>query len=157
MPVLLVLALLAARTLSWNSLEVDARLDAQGELRVSERHRMLFTGDWNGGERKFRVSNAQYLELISVSRVDAAGNVVPMRRVQSAPDLDEYIFDGETLRWRARRVSDPPFRKRELTYVIEYIMRGVVAREGDVYSLKHDFAFGDRTGVIQEYTLNLAL
>src|SRR5207245_1133767 len=41
-----------ARSLYWRSLEVSARLDADGRLHVSERQAMVFSGDWNGGERR---------------------------------------------------------------------------------------------------------
>ena len=37
-----------SRSLYWRSLDVRARLDAEGRLQVVERHHMVFTGDWNG-------------------------------------------------------------------------------------------------------------
>jgi len=67
------LALLAgaparAKDLRWSSLDVQARLDANGDLRVVERHAMVFNGDWNGGERIFRLFLGQSLTLESVGR-----------------------------------------------------------------------------------------
>ena len=52
-----------ARELAWRALEVHAHLDADGRLHVRERHAMVFTGDWNGGEREFRVALGQKLDL----------------------------------------------------------------------------------------------
>ena len=46
----------AARELYWKKLEVGATLDSQAVLHVVERQHMVFTGDWNGGERRFSVS-----------------------------------------------------------------------------------------------------
>jgi hypothetical protein len=52
---LLAAAPLGARELSWDSIEVTARLDGVGTLHVRERQQFVFSGDWNGGERRFRV------------------------------------------------------------------------------------------------------
>jgi len=49
---------LAQRELHWDRHDVEARLDAAGRLRVTETHAMVFTGDWNGGERKFNRSSS---------------------------------------------------------------------------------------------------
>ena len=61
----------AQRQLHWDALDVDARLDADGVLQVAERHTMVFTGDWNGGERVFNVRPRQKLEFLGMERVDA--------------------------------------------------------------------------------------
>jgi hypothetical protein len=63
-----------ARELEWRSLDVDARVDDAGRLHVSERHEMVFTGSWNGGERSFRVGDDQSIELESIARLDADGS-----------------------------------------------------------------------------------
>src|SRR5687767_8898180 len=52
-----------ARELHWRELSVRARLDAEGQLHVSERQQMVFTGEWNGGERAFKVAKGQHFEL----------------------------------------------------------------------------------------------
>jgi hypothetical protein len=49
----------AERELHWDALDVEAHLDAEGVLDVIERHTMVFTGDWNGGERVFNVRAGQ--------------------------------------------------------------------------------------------------
>src|SRR6185312_6110472 len=43
-------ALAQEKSLHWAALAVHAQLDAMGVLHVEERHAMVFTGDWNGGE-----------------------------------------------------------------------------------------------------------
>src|SRR5262245_66581654 len=60
----------AERELHWDALDVDAHLDAAGVLDVTERHTMVFTGDWNGGERVFNIRGRQKLELIDLQRLD---------------------------------------------------------------------------------------
>jgi uncharacterized membrane protein YgcG len=146
-----------ARTLRWRSLDVEARLEASGGLHVSERHRMVFDGPWNGGERVFRVDPGQRLELLSVARIDArTGEPVPLRAGGGDLAVDEFVLlGGRTLRWRARRPDDAPFRMQELTYLIEYRLSGVVFREDGAYAIDHDFAFADRPGVIERYSLRL--
>ena len=54
---------LHARDLHWRELTVRAELENDGTLRVSERHVMVFNGDWNGGERSFRVEPHQILTV----------------------------------------------------------------------------------------------
>ncbi|MEP6802286.1 MAG: hypothetical protein ABJC07_10135, partial [Acidobacteriota bacterium] len=62
----------ADKELHWRALDVAARLDADGRLHVVERHIMVFTGDWNGGERLFRLFPGQALSLEAVRRFDPA-------------------------------------------------------------------------------------
>ncbi|HUP89016.1 MAG TPA: hypothetical protein VM100_06690, partial [Longimicrobiales bacterium] len=145
------------RTLSWKALHVDAKLDQDGELRVAERHHMLFNGDWNGGERIFRVPPNQQLRLTAVNRVDG-DRIIPLSSAPlSALAVDQYAFDGSSLRWRARRKTDPPFRNRQLVYSIEYTLRNVVEEREGGYVLDHDFAFADRPGNIEAFSLDLDL
>ncbi|MGZ5441207.1 MAG: DUF2207 domain-containing protein [Thermoanaerobaculia bacterium] len=163
--VLVALALFAAsllqaqeRTLAWKALDVSAKLDNDGTLRVSERHRMLFDGNWNGGERIFRVEHGQQLALLGMSRVDENGETHAMAEASGdGVGLHEYRFDGRTLRWRARQGFDPPFRNAERTYVIDYTLRNVVERNGETWVLDHDFAFVDRPGPIESFSANLDL
>ena len=49
-------------------LEVDARLDAAGHLEVAETQTIVFTGDWNGGERKINLRPHQQLSAVRMSR-----------------------------------------------------------------------------------------
>ena len=62
----------AARELYWKSLEVGATLDGEGVLHVVERQHMVFTGDWNGGERRFDLRPGQEVELSRMTRIDPA-------------------------------------------------------------------------------------
>src|SRR5262245_31191042 len=71
----------AARELHWKALEVDAKLENDGVLAVSELQRMVFTGDWNGGERVFDVRPGQELSLVRIVRIDpATGEERELRR-----------------------------------------------------------------------------
>lgn len=75
--VLFVLAMprvaLAQRELHWDRLNVDAHLGADGRLHVVETQTMVFTGDWNGGERVFNVRPQQNLSSVRVSRLEGGG------------------------------------------------------------------------------------
>jgi len=63
--------LLAQKSLHWRRLDVAARLDANGVLHVAERQAIVFNGDWNGGERTFRLEPGQSLRVLGVSRQDS--------------------------------------------------------------------------------------
>lgn len=146
------------RTLVWKALDVTARLENDGTLHVSERHRMRFDGDWNGGQRVFRVEPGQQLALLGMSRVDDGGGTHAMAEASGGGiNLHEYLFDGQNLRWRAREASDPPFRNEERTYVVDYQLRNVIERRGEQYVLDHDFAFPDRPGAIESLSVKLEL
>ena len=149
----------AQRELHWDTLDVDARLDADGVVEVTERHTMVFTGDWNGGERVFNVRPRQQLEFLGMERVDAATGASRTLQESLVPDdVDEFAWtDARTLRWRSRLPSDPPFANTRLTYVLRYKLSGILLKDAEQYNIDHDFAFSDRAGPIARFSLNLAL
>ncbi|HWC65627.1 MAG TPA: DUF2207 domain-containing protein [Thermoanaerobaculia bacterium] len=148
----------SARTLHWRSLEVRATLDRDGLLHVSERQNMIFDGEWNGGERKFRVEPGQQLTFDGMARIDArSGESVPLVDGDLS-QVDHFAFvDAKTLRWRSRLPSDPPFANTEIDYVLDYKLSGVLEERGGKYRLAHDFAFSDRDGPIDRFTLDFTL
>jgi len=144
------------RSLHWRALEVAAELDRDGRLHVRERHYMVFTGDWNGGERRFRLEKGQSLQLHRVTRLDGFG--ARDLRQASPPAVDEFFWaEPRLLRWRSRVPSDPPFRGTEIVYGLEYTLSGVLVYRDGVYRLDHDFAFTDRPGPIARFVLDLRL
>jgi uncharacterized membrane protein YgcG len=151
-------AVQAQRDLHWRSIAVEARLDSIGRLHVRERQEMVFTGDWNGGERSFNIRLGQKLTLERMLRVDpATGAEVEMTK----GDLDQlhnYDWSGNnTLRWRSRQPSDPPFENTPLTFILEYSLANILVARDSAYVLSHDFAFSDRVGTIAQFTLALTL
>ena len=162
-PAVLGLALLApagpasARELHWKSVDVRARLDENGALHVSERQAFVFDGDWNGGERLFRVDPGQKLAFETLTRITPDGEAHRL----VAGDLsgvDEFAWkDATTLRWRSRLPSDPPFSGTEIVYELVYTLSGILQREAGEYVLDHDFLFPDRQGSVDSFTLELTL
>lgn len=151
---LLVVSVSAAhgRSLYWQSLDVQARLDAQGALHVVERHAMVFDGDWNGGERRFQLRRWNSLALESVSKIDPDSGARTALTQGDLRRINTYeLMRGEVLRWRSRLPTDPPFRNTLLVYEITYTLRGVLIREGDEYLLNHDLAFPNRDGPIARF------
>jgi hypothetical protein len=147
----------AQRELHWARLDVGARLDAAGALQVTETHRMVFTGDWNGGERTFNIRTHQKLSFTRISREDAGGPR-ELHENRALSNIDDYAWiDRRTLRWRSRLQSDPLFANTAITYVLRYQLSGILRKTDDRYLLDHDFAFPDRAGAIDAFGLRLAL
>ncbi len=146
-----------ARELYWPEISVEARLDADGRLHVAERQVIIFTGDWNGGERVFNLRMRQALEFESLSRIDDSGQEHFLEKGDlSAVDRFDWV-DSRTLRWRSRLPSDPPFDRTRITYVLRYTLSNVLIPQDGQYLLDHDFLFPDREGVIETYSIRLSL
>src|SRR5687767_14454696 len=109
-----------ARELHWRELAVRARLQDDGALRIEERQTMVFTGDWNGGERIFRVEPHQRLTIHGMKRGE-------LRMEEGSLDtVDRYAMtDEHTLRWRSREPSAPQFENTELVYTIDYSLANI--------------------------------
>ncbi|HVR42294.1 MAG TPA: hypothetical protein VMS56_02515 [Thermoanaerobaculia bacterium] len=160
---LLLLAALAApaegRTLRWERWHVDGRLDADGVLRVTETARWVFDGDWNGGERIFRLRVVESLDLRSIARITGSGETIPLRRDSDLDAVDEWDWhDSKTLRWRAREASAPPFSDTPITYRIDYSISGVPIPQGDGgWLLDLDVAPSDLEGTIEHLSWSFTL
>ncbi len=146
-----------ARELSWRAVDVRAHLDEAGALHVVERQTMLFSGDWNGGERIFRIGPGQKLSFESITRIAPDGSQVRLSEGDLSA-VDRYAWkDAHTLRWRSRLPSDPSFDHTEIVYELAYTLSGTLLARGDGYLLDHDFLFPDRTGPVEKFTLELSL
>jgi hypothetical protein len=149
-----------ARDLHWRELAVRAELQNDGTLRVSERQAMVFNGDWNGGERIFRVERYQTLTVHGMTRINADGTAHDL--VSGDVDqVDHYLLDGNVLRWRSRAPGDPDFANTEIVYAIDYSLERVLVPStipgSNEYALRHDFAFANRDWNIEKFSLDLAL
>jgi hypothetical protein len=111
-----------AKDLSWRSFDVKARLDAQGALHVVETQTFVFDGDWNGGERTFRLFPGQGLAFETITRVDPDG---------FAPPADGGDLQGGRVRLRRgcaslakRRLPIRRSRTPSSPYEIAYTLSG---------------------------------
>lgn len=155
----LIAATATARDLYWRSLEVAARLESDGSLTIRETQDMVFTGDWNGGERIFRLDPGHSIVLTRMVRIDTATGAETVMREGDLDEVDEYRWTARgVLRWRSRRPTDSDFENTELVYRLEYFYRGVLVPQTDgTYRLDHDFAFAERSGPIERFSLKLDL
>jgi uncharacterized membrane protein YgcG len=146
---------LYGKSLHWRAVDIDARLDRDGRLHVTERQTMVFDGDWNGGERVFHGEGNQTFTWLGMRRIEGA-RVIPMRE-DDLDAVDEYEFaSSDTVRWRARLATDPEFANKELTYELSYTWGNVLQPlEGNAYRLAHDFAAENRPGPIERFRLRL--
>jgi Predicted membrane protein (DUF2207) len=148
----------APRDLHWKSLDVEARLDRDGVLHVRERQHLVMTGDWNGGERGFRIEPTQDLELQGMRRLDPVTGAVHAMREGGLQNVDEYGWTSwNVLRWRSRLPSDPEFDRTELVYELDYTLHGALQPADEAFVLAHDFAFADRTAAIESFTVQLSI
>lgn len=148
-------ALAQDKRLDWRRLDVAATLDRDGRLHVVETHAMVFNGDWNGGERRFHLRIGETIQLEKISRIEPGGALHPLRPGDLTA-VDQYAWrDANTLRWRSRLAADPPFDRQEIVYAIAYRLDNLLRAAGDEYVLHHDFAFPERDGAIENYTLHL--
>jgi len=148
---------LAQRELHWDALTINAQLNADGSLTVAEDQTMVFTGDWNGGERAFSIRPRQALSFDGMARWTGS-EWQPMREDSGLTSVDDYaLFGGTTLRWRSRLRSDPPFDRTSVRYQLRYTLSGILRQDGDRITLDHDFAFPDRSGSIEHFELALTL
>lgn len=157
--VLLLIAVPAlASSLHWRAVDVEARLQRDGSLRVRERQQMVFDGDWTYAERRFSgAPQHASLQLHGIARLEN-GRETPL--TSSFRDaLDEYqLFRTGIYRWGVRRPGDPPFENRELTYVLDYTWHNVldpVGTDGQRFRLDHEFGMAWRAGDIERYTLTI--
>ncbi len=150
------LAIAGERSLYWKALDVTALLDAGGRLHVTERQEMVFSGDWNGGERTFRVTGGQKLDFKGITRIDpATGRKYELKR-GSLGKMDHYDWgEGNSLRWRSRLPDSPPFLNTRITYVLEYTLSNILVAKENGFVLNHDFAFPDRLWPINSFSLDL--
>ncbi len=146
---------LAQRDLHWEGLAVSAHLGEDGVLRVVETQTIVFTGDWNGGERTFNLRPRQRVAVTGMNRGTPDGWQA-LTLDASLDDVDDYAWaDAQTLRWRSRAPGDPPFAGTTIRYQLLYELSGILFKDDDRYRLDHDFAFPDRDGVIDRFDLQL--
>jgi len=146
----------AARSLYWQKLLVNATLTADGRLLVREEQNMVFTGDWNGGERIFSVRPGQTFSFTGISRILPEGELLRLHK-GSLEKVDNWNWaSNDTLRWRSRLPGDPPFSATAITYVLEYSLGRILMPQDDgSFRLNHDFTFPHRSGEIRTFRLTL--
>jgi hypothetical protein len=131
-------------------------VESRGVRRKAVSEHYVFNGDWNGGERTVRLGKGQQFHFEDLRRRDEAGELKPLE-YGSTDEVDGYVVKDESIRWRSRLPSDPPFRDRRITYVIDYTLSNILYKRGSHYRLNHDFAFTDRPGAIRRLTVDLEL
>lgn len=147
---------LFAKSIWWPNVDVNAWLDRDGVLHVTEQQTIHFDGDWNGGERVFDVRPSQDFVFERMYRIGAGGERIELTRGWLG-DVDRYEEQpGHRVRWRSRLPSDPPFDQTDITYVLQFRYGRILADLGDGrYRLSHDFFVADRAGMVGHFHLKL--
>lgn len=153
-------ALLAspAGTVTWKSVGVTATLAPDGSLDITERHDVIYSGDWDFAQRRFAAGFLQKLDFAGVWRLNPS-NATPVRLAFGSPDVPGRLswVNSWTLRWRLPPVSGTAPKNREEQYIYKFRWRNILRRRNGVYHLDHDFAFPGRGGTIEIFTLKANL
>jgi hypothetical protein len=146
-----------ARELSWRSIDVVATVAADGSLAVAETQALVMSGDWNGGERIFRVEPHQRVRVARIVRIDPATGAERVLERGDLGQVDHWDWSGsDTVRWRSRAPTDPPFLDTLLVYRLELVYERLFEPAGEGrYRLAHDFLFADRAGVVERFSVAL--
>lgn len=148
-------SLTQARSLYWQDINVLATLDDIGRLHIREQQTIVFSGKWNGGERKFFLLPGHKMQFESIARVGVDGQETLLTR-GSLGVVDRWNHNGKkSIRWRSRLPSDPPFQDTSISYVLRYSIGNILTKSDTSYLLNHDFCFTDRVGVVKNYSLTL--
>ena len=143
------------RSLFWQDINVQARLDETGRIHIREQQTIVFTGKWNGGERKFFIRPGHKMRFESIARIGSSGEEILLTR-GSLGLVDRWNHNGKSaIRWRARLPSDPPFNNTAISYVLYYSIGNILTKTENGYLLNHDFCFPDRSGVVKNFSLDL--
>ena len=116
----------------------------------------IAAGDAEGAERASDDDADKPTAPARVSGAREGEGSVAVLATDGLDDVDDYGWAcDETIRWRSRLPSDPPFSGATIRYRIDYELSGILLKDGDQYRLDHDFVFPDRTGVISQFELRL--
>lgn len=110
----------AAADLRWTSVLVDADLDADGTVVVTEKHVLVASGSSFVATRRLDPRPPAFPEPLEVVLLDPSGGE---RRLEHGAILgaDLYTFDGTTLSWAIRPEGAPPWEApTTLTYRLRW-------------------------------------
>ena len=117
---------------TWNRLDVIARLDNDGRLEVSETHEIQVQGDITVLSRSFNYAADQSAVVHGVFRLEADGSKKPL---DAAPVKggDAYQVYRWGLQFSLKGEHDPPFEGASTRrYVIEYALVGAITPAWDM-------------------------
>jgi uncharacterized membrane protein YgcG len=144
-----------AKSIRYEVIDVEAKLNKEGHLDVIEKQRMYFNGAWNGGYREFKTMGKQKVIVHGISRTTTVGLVEPLKR-GSVHRKYHYQFTNNKLKWRNRLPSDPPFDNIFRQYIIKYTILNVIQHNKKQLFLNHDFLF-ERTSPVKFVNVTLEI
>jgi hypothetical protein len=117
---------------TWNRLDVTARLDQDGRLEVSETHEIKVQGDVSVISRPFNYAADQSAIVHGVFRVETDGSRRPLKSGPVA-GADAYEIYRWGLQFSLKGEHDPPFEGVSTRrYAIEYELKGALTPAWDM-------------------------
>ncbi len=119
-------ALPADAELRWASVRVDADLEADGTVVLTEKHVLVASEGSFVATRRLDPRQPAFPELLEVVLLDPAGGEKKLEE-GTLYEPDRYAFDGTTLSWALRPSNAPPWEApTTLTYRLRWKARGAM-------------------------------
>ena len=117
---------------TWNRLDVSARLDNDGRLEVAETHELKIQGEATVMSRSFNYAADQIVTVHGVFRLEADGSKTPLK-IAPVEGADAYQIYRWGLQFSLKGEHDPAFGGvTTRRYLIEYALHGALTPAWDM-------------------------
>ena len=149
------LSIASQRQLVYEHIDVQMVLNSDTSIDVEETQRVRLTGDWNGLYRNYLQYGCDGIEIIDISENDTIYKRGSVRYIHG------YIVEQEKgavkVKWRSRKVTEPPYRDKTTTFKIRYRIIGAVAQYHNRDVLYWKPLFQDREHPVNQASVTLVL
>jgi len=142
----------------WNGLQIDAYLDKEGELLVTEKHSLILNGNIQNLNKQFPNSiKNQKLTIISLFRSDVVTNKIYEYRPGDLSHIGNYSIINNKLIWVIGNNNSPTYKNTPVTFILKYKIDNVLQSKNNTYILKHIFGQSNRSNNIKTFSFRIKL
>ena len=177
MAILLIILILEAKVQAKSyhieEMDIQAKIQENGDIEVEQTLEYSFNGDYNGiyitiptkYENKEEVIskiddsiyNAEAVVLKSVTVVEKNNNEITYKRVNSARNGQNGVFTEENNRNLYKLKIYSPSQNENKTFKVKYTLKNACVKHKDVGELYYNFIGGEWQCTIKKLTINLFL